>query len=313
MRKTLICAVSITALTLAACSKPADDADHSMASEEVAADSSATAAESVASEPAPPAAADRAEPDSKALPALGKIPTSLPQLAYEYDYRWRMEASEIGSLQRRHASLCEQQGPASCQIIGMTKTGAEEGEVEGVLEMAVATRQARAFGALLEDEALDAGAEQVSAEIASEELSKQIVDTEARVRARSELRDRLTEVLRTRKGKVSELIEAERSLAEVNEEIDQAKSWLREMGGRVAYSRVTVRYETGGAAGSNFLRPVMGALGSLGAIFGWIAALLILAGAVGLPLGGAWWAQGALRRRFAGAAPATAPEAPKAS
>jgi hypothetical protein len=309
MRKTLICAVSVTALTLTACSKPADDADHSMAVEETAADSSAAAAEAVASsEPAP---ADRAAPTSTALPALEKIPTSLPQLAYEYDYRWRMEADAIGSLQRRHASLCEQQGPASCQIIGMTKSGAEQDEVQGVLEMAVATRQARAFGALLEDEALDAGAEQVSAEIASEELSKQIVDTEARVRARTELRDRLTEVLRTRKGKVSELIEAERSLAEVNGEIDEARSWLKQMEGRVAYSRVTVRYETGAGAGGNFLRPVMGALGSLGAIFGWIAALLILAAAVGLPLGGAWWAQNAVRRRFA--APSPAPEAPKAS
>ncbi len=310
MRKTLICAVSVTALTLTACSKPRDDTDASYAD----GGETAVAAEAMtASEAAPPAPPQRADAPSKALPELEKIPTSLPQLAYEYDYRWKLEADAIGSLQRRHASLCEQQGPTSCQIIGMTKTGAESSEVEGVLEMAVATRQARAFGALLEDEALDAGAEQVSAEIASEELSKQIIDTEARVRARAELRDRLTEVLRTRKGKVSELVEAERSLAAVNEEIDQARSWLREMGGRVAYSRVTVRYETGGGAGGNFLRPVKGALGSLGSIFGVIAALLILAGAVALPLGAGWWAQNAVRRRFAAANPAPAAEAPKAS
>jgi len=306
MRKTLICAVCVTALTLTACGKPA--IDNGPAGEEAM----AVAEQAATGEPAPPAPQKAADPARKALPELEKIPTSLPQLAYEYDYRWKLEAAEIGSLQRRHASLCEQQGPATCQIIGMTKTGAEAGEVEGVLEMAVATRQARAFGALLEDEALDAGAEQVSAEIASEELSKQIVDTEARVRARSELRDRLTQVLRTRKGKVSELVEAERSLAEVNEEIDQAKSWLREMGGRVAYSRVTVHYETGGAAGSNFMRPVKGALGSLGAIFGVIAALLILAGAVALPVGAGWWVQKTVRRRLAPAA-SPAPEAPKAS
>lgn len=304
MRKTLICAVSITALTLAACSKPA--LDDGAAGEEAM----AVAEEAATSDAAPPAPQQAADGAGKALPALEKIPTSLPQLAYEYDYRWKLEADAIGSLQRRHASLCEQQGPATCQIIGMTKTGAESSEVEGVLQMAVATRQARAFGALLEDEALDAGAEQVSAEIASEELSKQIVDTEARVRARTELRDRLTDVLRTRKGKVEELVEAERSLAAVNEEIDQAKSWLREMGGRVAYSRVTVHYETGTAAGSNFLRPVKGALGSLGTIFGVIAALLILAGAVALPLGAGWWVQRALRRRFAAANPGPAPEAP---
>ncbi|WDA40041.1 DUF4349 domain-containing protein [Erythrobacter sp. BLCC-B19] len=289
MRKTLICAVSATALTLAACSKPDDTSGP--ASEAAADVAEAPASQAASSEPAPPAAAaERADSAGTTLPALDKLPASLPQLAYEYDYRWRMEADAIGSLQRRHASLCEQQGPAVCQIIGMTKTGAEEGAVEGQLQMAVATRQARAFGALLEDEALDSGAQQVSAEIASEELSKQIVDTEARVAARTELRDRLREVLRTRKGKVEELIEAERSVAAVNEEIDAAKSWLKEMEGRVAYSRVTVHYETGSAPARDFLAPVSGALGSLGAIFGYLVAFLILAGSVALPAGAAWWA-----------------------
>lgn len=300
MRKMLICAASVIALTLTACSKPSDGNGSG--------DTAIGAEEAVSGEAAPPVPIEApAREESKALPALDKLPASLPQLAYEYDYRWRMKAGEIGALQRRHASLCEQQGAGVCQIIGMTKTGAEEGAVQGELQMAVATRQARAFGALLEDEALDSGAEQVSAEIASEELSKQIVDTEARVRARAELRDRLMEVLRNRKGKVEELIEAERSVAAVNEEIDQARSWLKEMEGRVAYSRVTVHYETGSAATRSFLGPVEGALASLGAIFGWIAALLILAGSVALPVGAAWWAQGALRRRLAPSIPAAAP------
>lgn len=303
MRKTLICAASITTFALAACSKPAE-VDSS------AGETTIVAEQAVSSEPAPPASATKVGNDDKTVAALDKISASLPQLAYEYDFRWQMAADKIGSLQRRHASLCEQQGAGVCQIIGMTKTGADEGAIEGELQMAVATRQARAFGALLEDEALDAGAEQVSAEIASEELSKQIVDTEARVRARTELRDRLMEVLRNRKGKVQELVEAERSVAAVNEEIDQARSWLKEMEGRVAYSRVTIHYETGSVASRSFLGPVKGALGSLGAIFGWIAALAILVGAVALPLGGAWWAQGALRRRFASPSPATTPTPP---
>ncbi|MCH2222931.1 MAG: DUF4349 domain-containing protein, partial [Dechloromonas sp.] len=234
-------------------------------------------------------AAEAAANTDSTLPKLDSIPVSLPQLAYIYDYRWQMPAAEIGPLQRRHASLCEQQGPAVCQIIGMTKSGAEDDEVSGRLEMAVATRQARAFGALLEDEAEDAGAEQIAAEIASEELSKQLVDTEARLKSRTELRDRLQDVLRNRKGKVEELIEAERSVAAVNEEIDQARSWLKEMEGRVAYSRVTVHYETGTPVTSDFLGPVTGALGSLGAIFGYLVAFLILIGSVALPVAGVWW------------------------
>ena len=279
MRKILILAGTAT-LALTACSE--NSADTSAVAVEEATEAPAAA------EMAADAVADGAG-KSGALPALADIPVSLPQLAYIYDYRWRMPAAEIGALQRRHASLCEQQGPAICQIIGMTKSGEDEGEVTGRLEMAVASRQARAFGALLEDEAQDAGAEQVAAEIASEELSKQLVDTEARLRARTQLRDRLQEVLRTRKGSVEELVEAERSVAAVNEEIDQARSWLKEMEGRVAYSRMTVNYETGTPVTSDFLGPVTGALGSLGSIFGYLAAFLILVGAVVLPIGGVIW------------------------
>ena len=278
MRKSMIL-LGTAALAVTACSKVDQGGDTAMSESAPAAEMAADAASGTA-----------------AVPALGEIPVSLPQLAYVYDYRWRLPGAEIGALQRRHASQCEQQGPTICQIIGMTKTGEDEGEVTGKLEMAVATRQARAFGALLEDEAQDAGAEQIAAEITSEELSKQLVDTEARLRARTQLRDRLQEVLRTRKGSVKELVEAERGVAAVNEEIDQAKSWLREMEGRVAFSRVTVHYETGTPVTSDFLGPVTGALGSLGTIFGYMAALLILIGAVALPVGGIVWAGRALSR-----------------
>lgn len=236
--------------------------------------------------------------DDAAIPELGNIPISAPQLAYTYDYRWQLPSTKIGALQRRHASLCEQQGASACQILGMSKTGEEADNVTGVLHMAVASRQARAFGALLEDEAEGSGARQVSAEIASEELSKRIVDTEARLRARTQLRDRLEDVLKTRKGTVEELVEAERSVARVNEEIDQARSWLSEMQGRVAYSTVTVHYETGTPITNDFMSPVQGALGSLGTILGYLVAILILFGSVALPIGGLIWASKVLRRRF---------------
>lgn len=290
MRRHVILAATAT-LALAACSKPGNDP------------AASGAGDTAVSEAAEPAAAASTADSDKMLPKLDKIPASLPQLAYVYDYRWRLPAADVGSLQRRHASLCEQQGAAICQIIGMTKTGETDAEVSGELQMAVASRQARAFGALLEDEAQDAGAKQIAAEIASEELSKQLVDTEARLKARTQLRDRLQEVLRTRKGTVEELVEAERSVAAVNEEIDQARSWMREMEGRVAYSRVTVHYESGTAATRDFLAPVSGALGSLGSIFGYLIALLILVGAVVLPLGGVWWGSRVLRRRLSATAP----------
>lgn len=241
-----------------------------------------------------------------ALPDLGGVAVSVPKLAYVYDFAYRLAGEEIGPLQRRHADLCEQQGPASCRILGMARTGDDEGEtITGELKLAVATKHARAFGALLEDVAEDAGAEQLTADIASEELSKQIVDTEAHLAARTELRDRLMEVLRTRKGKVSELVEAERSVAQVNEEIDQARSWLREMQGRVAYSTVTVRYESATPVGGDFLSPIQGAVGSLGSIAGFVVAALILLGGAALPVIALVLGARAFNRRF-GAKPAMA-------
>lgn len=272
---------------LAGCSESTDSASSGAEVMEVATEAAADA-EMVAT----------SESGDAALSDLGGVEVSVPKLAYVYDFKYRLAGEEIGPLQRRHADLCEQQGPASCRILGMSKTGDDGEAVTGELKLAVATKHARAFGALLEDVAEEAGAEQLSADIASEELSKQIVDTEAQIAARTELRDRLMEVLRTRKGKVSELVEAERSVAQVNEEIDQARSWLKEMQGRVAYSTVTVRYETATPVGGDFLAPIEGALGSLGSVAGFVVAALLLLGAAALPVIALVLGGRALNRRF---------------
>jgi hypothetical protein len=231
-------------------------------------------------------------------PEIAPAAANLPKLAYQYGFEYSLPAQDMSGLMRRHANICEQQGPTSCQILGMDLSGEiEDGNRSGVLQLAVATRHARAVGALLEDEAHDADAEQLSANISTDELSKQLVDTQARIETRTALRDRLMQVLKTRKGTVQELVEAERGVAQVNEEIDQAKSWLNEMKGRVAFSKVDIRYQSAEAIGSDFLDPIKGAVGSLGSILGVMAAALILIVTVVLPIGGVIYAVKRLTRR----------------
>jgi len=274
MRKWLLptCAA---ALALTACSEADDQSEVSAPAVDAAAESTT---------------ADVASEDYIADPALAApapLAAGMPKLSYAYGLSYRAEAESIGKLMRRHANVCEQQGPASCRIVGMNLSGElERGDIQGTLQLAVAASHARAVTALLDDEALDAGAEQVSATIASEEVSKTIVDTEARIAAREELRDRLMEALRTRKGSVKELVEAERSVAAVNEEIDQARSWLSETKGRVAYSRLDIDYAPRAAPASDFTAPIASALGSLGGVLGAVIAGLILLLAVLLPIGG---------------------------
>jgi hypothetical protein len=218
MRKALTLLAPISLLALAACSNETDgsapDAGFGeAASEEAAADTVAEAA---------PAGGDFA-----VLPARPDIPVTLPKMAYAFDYGFRLAGGAIAPLQQQHADMCEAQGPYACRIVSLTRTGEDEDEIRGELQLAVASDKARGFGALLSAAAEAADAEAFRANIQGDDLSKSIVDTEARLRSRIALRDRLMEVLETRRGKVEELVEAERQVAAVNEEIDQARSWLR--------------------------------------------------------------------------------------
>jgi len=298
MRKSLLLLAPISLLALAACSMEEDAADNSgvvsqsVSTEPAAADAAVDAAEDAAAAAAPPEAIGGTD-----IPHAD-IPVSLPKLAYAFDYGFRLAGDAIAPLQQQHADMCEAQGPYVCRIVSMTRTGEDEDEIQGQLQLAVASDKARGFGALLTASAEAADAEAFRANITGEDMSKSLVDTEARLRSRIALRDRLMEVLETRRGKVEELVEAERQVAAVNEEIDQAQSWLREQQGRVAFSTMTLTYESATPGGS-FLKPIQSVLGSLGSIFGTLVAFVILVGSVVVPILGGIFGIRALRRKYA--------------
>lgn len=304
-RKCLLAALALAALApsaLAGCSESADQAS--------APSSKNVATMDIREAPAVMEAADASSGSGPArleMPPSGggsqagdpaSTPLAMPKIAYVYDYGFRIGADEIPALQRRHADLCEKQGPNVCRILDMRQSGGEGEYASGSLALEVAAPRARAFGTELAKAADAAGGKEVSSSISGEDLSKQIVDTEARLRARSLLRDRLMEVLATRKGTVAELVEAERGVAQVNEEIDQARSWLTEMKGRVDYSRVNISYASGAPSGGGFFAPIRAVLGSLGEILGTVIAVMIAVAAVLVPVGLVAWGLRRLWCRF---------------
>ena len=247
--------------------------------------------------PAPPPTAGR----DVAPPASAPLPTSIPQVAYAFSYGFRVPTDSLRPLQERHADMCEAKGPQVCRIVSMD-SGEREGDYAyGNLSIAVASNEARQFGKALTAASGQMDGELTASSIQGEDLSKRIVDTEARLRARTVLRDRLMEVLRNRSGTVAELVEAERGVAQVNEEIDQARSWLNEMRSRVAYSTMTLEYEAGAPSQGGFVDPIRNALGSLGMIFGNIIAFLLLAASIFLPVGLLVWLGIRVMRRINGA------------
>ncbi|MCB2087917.1 MAG: DUF4349 domain-containing protein [Sphingomonadaceae bacterium] len=283
-------------LLLAGCGSNSEYAAEESASYDVAADAVDAAAEAPVVERLTVSAEDEAA--GEAAVAGGEIAVSLPQIAYVYAYGFRVDRETIPVLQKKHADLCENMGPTKCRILSMEQSGGEGSYTYGSLNLAVAADSARAFGTELAKSAESAGGEQVNAAITGEDLSKQIVDTEARLRARTVLRDRLMEVLRSRKGTVAELVEAERGVAQVNEEIDQARSWLVEMKGRVAFSRMNISYESGQPQSGGFLDPIRSAVGSIGTILGVVIAALIVLATIAIPLGLLVWGILYLRRQW---------------
>lgn len=197
-----------------------------------------------------PAAMDMADgsPEAVKAPASGggdqpdAVTVTLPQLAYVYTLGFRLPADKIEAAQKAHTALCDKLGPARCQMVSVSLNG-DGASGGGKMKLRVATPQARAFAAALQKAVADQGGRQIDADVAAEDVSKDMVDAQARIAQRTLLVERLTEILRTRDGKVGELVEAERSVAQAQEELDQAKAWLAELRGRVATSTFDLSYD----------------------------------------------------------------------
>ena len=205
-------------------------------------------------------------------------PADGTQIAYSYSYGYRVDADQISALQKRHATLCERMGTRRCRVLSLSRA-ASDGDGYGELRLRVAANEARTFGTALDDAAEGLDAEQVSFGLDGEDLTDTIIDTEAHLGSRRVLRERLMEVLRTRQGSVSDLVAAERAVAEVNEEIDAAASRLAELRKRVRMSAVSIDYGPNIAVSSlGFTRPIATAFSSIGSTLGvTIAAIIYIA------------------------------------
>ncbi len=214
------------------------------------------------------------------------IPVSEPQIAYTYRLGFDLPLGSIRQVQQTHVAMCEELGSEGCRVISMDQARDSDEYSSGRLHIAVAADKAADFAKALETTSGEADGELVSSSRAGEDLSKQIVDTEARLRSRELLRERLTEILASRNGSVGELVEAERAVAQVNQEIDQAKSWLETMRTRVAFSEMTIRYEAGevSAVSGSFGEPIEAAWNSLGTILGGTIAAIMMAVTVLFPI-----------------------------
>jgi len=239
-----IVAISLATLVLAGCGKPREAETYrdalAVSVEKPAAPN--VASPEIAQAPADsPAAAPAAMAADAPMPSLLDHPVS-PMLAYAYTYAIDAPQSKVAGLQALHQRACEAAGPLTCQVISQSLTEADGGATGAALQLRATSAWLRSFRAGLDSQAKNAGGRVLKSSVDSEDLTRDIIDGAAELRAKTTLRDRLQSLLATHPGKVTDLLQVERELARVQSEIDTGQSELKVAQARVMMSRVTIDY-----------------------------------------------------------------------
>ncbi len=256
-------------LTLAACSQ--QGGDMSVANTNVGVEML---------EPAPSEAAASAPTEDQA-----QVPASPTRIAYAYRYTLSLPTDQAASLMARHEQACIAAGSTTCQVLGATSNQYGRDMLRARLEIRATPAWIARFRQGVGDEAEQAGGRVVSSATESEDLTRQLSDTEARMTALTTLRDRLQQLLATRSGPLEQLLQVERELARVQGELDATRSALEIMRTRVATSRLTIDYQSAGQlAPDSAWRPVSEALSNALATFMTTVGALILILSALLPI-----------------------------
>jgi hypothetical protein len=229
--------------------------------------------------------APEAMEEGRAGGAALQVPDAqVPQLAYAYAYTIETPTAEVAALAARHEQACLQAGPQRCQVIGSSTQAYGEDQRMATLEIRAEPAWLAAFRNGLAEDAEAADGRIADTSTTSEDLTRALIDTEAHLRAKTALRDRLQTMLATRDGNLQTVLEVERELARVQGEIDAATSTLEVMRARVAMSRLTMTYQSRGVlAPDDATAPLSNALNNALSLFMMGLAAIVTVLAFALP------------------------------
>jgi hypothetical protein len=222
------------------------------------------------------AASDAGGATAAANDAAPAAPAGRREIAYRYGFTVWLPAASIEALQKRHLDACLKAGPAVCQVMASDVSRDSADEVMASLQMRMRPDSARSYRTELEKDLASLDGELRTASINAEDLTRQIVDLEARLRAQSTLRDRLQALIADRPGKLADLLETERELARVQQELDSATSTMAVFRERVDMSEVRISYESRPVSvADRTFEPIADALrGAVGTMVGSLAVLI---------------------------------------
>lgn len=281
-------ALSLIAIILNACSQAPSSAN--VAEKDVKA-SLESAEAPLLRQMVSPAVDAAAGADMSAPPPPGEPPPEPPTgapttttallLAYSYSATLVLPADNVTNAMKAHEQKCVTAGPALCQVV--TAASQKEGDdVSANLSIRATPTWLGTFRNGLEQDAKNADGKLEAQGVTSEDLTRSITDSQARLRALKSLRTRIEALIASRPGKLSDLLEAEQELARVQGEIDSYESNLSVMRARVTMSTMDLRYQSRRiAVGGGTFEPLSNAItGFFGVMAGSLAALITFLAAV---------------------------------
>lgn len=220
-------------------------------------------------------------PQEPARASATPAQTASPQqtaasIAYSYKLGFELPARRIDEVQRAHRAACEALGPAHCQLLNSSRTGGDSDAASASLELRIVPAIVKSFTAQLETSAKGAGGTLLDSSTTGEDLTRQLIDADAALKAKRTLRDRLQNLLEHHEGRLADLLALEKSLSETQQELDTATAELAELQQRVGFSKFDISYRSEHPLGST-ARPLAEAVADAGqTISGSLAALLSL-------------------------------------
>ncbi len=224
-------------------------------------------------------------PDGFVEQGGGAAPVGTPQLiAYIHSVGLNLPVKSIEPTLNDHLARCKAAGPSTCIVINSSYNTYSDDQAQASLQLKAKPDWIDTFLGGLEAQAAAAKGEIASRNTSAEDLTVQIIDTDARLNAQLTLQGRLEKLLAERPGELKDVLETERELARVNGEIDSLKSVLAALRQRVSLSELNLGYQTKvNPVSSGALNPLADAFGSFFYNLSAALAAVITVFAYGLP------------------------------
>lgn len=191
-------------------------------------------------------------------PATGQEPGEQAGVLLAYSYSMGIEAPKnaVAPLKDAHEKACAAAGPKLCQVLGSSVNSWGEDQVSAHLSLRAEPEWLSAFRSSIASDADNAGGRLTSNNVSTEDLTTYIVDLEARLEAKLALRERIKNLLETRDGSLSDILAAERALAEVQGEIDSMSAQRAAARARVAMSALSISYQSDPVTSTGLFAPL---------------------------------------------------------